>query len=625
MDGPLKQLVQQYLMTGAGEKSVTILTSKVAQKSYGTEKRFLCPPPTTILKGAHWWTSSAEAGGASSHKNYYSSSRMVSGPKLTIQISGESIHHGGNIEWYTASGAIVDNSSPLISSGEGDGISGKCVSKHLHINDADEKRKRVEVLVNVQLGDGSYLGILPSRGIKVISKPSKKRQSVKNMELCIHHGTTISLFNRIRSQTVSTKYLGVSSNGQQHPSAIKAGNNTCFVARTGSWDPFIIWVVDPTRNPETSSPPPPQFSNAPFPPPAIALQTNPQQQPLPVHYNQPVVLQCVTTGLVSPVMIIRKVDRGSLVLGGNQVNDLSCVTGGEYGDEAIGDPVSQLHKVAFQIVQDASVGANHQHAQYENATSAGTAEPHLPKTSKPSAYLACLNDVVGMHKVLGGRTMNGRVADLQRTSDDLASNAPDTLSGPNKGSLQRRRTSSQSDIKPSKRRGSLMEGRRGSIASGCPPSGHDGACWTEDVSDAATWTIVGTDSAQYTFWTPTPHDSAHGLMSFSGDDASPSYPIFPFPVVESTAGGDNSLLLTGEHLTRDLSVWFGDVRAPRTEHKSTQSIRCIVPDTETLMSSPITLFDPISGCRKLPILLVRGDGVVYNTELFHIIQGCMTV
>src|SRR2546430_6892693 len=28
-------------------------------------------------------------------------------------------------------------------------FSGKCVSKHLYINDADEKRKRVEVLVNI--------------------------------------------------------------------------------------------------------------------------------------------------------------------------------------------------------------------------------------------------------------------------------------------------------------------------------------------------------------------------------------------------------------------------------------------------------------------------------------------
>lgn len=70
---------------------------------------------------------------------------------------------------------------------------GRCVAKNLHINDADEKRKRVECLVRIQLGDGVLLGTLASKGIKVISKPSKKRQSVKNMEreYCYHLHVTI--------------------------------------------------------------------------------------------------------------------------------------------------------------------------------------------------------------------------------------------------------------------------------------------------------------------------------------------------------------------------------------------------------------------------------------------------
>lgn len=59
---------------------------------------------------------------------------------------------------------------------------GRCVLKRLYINDADEKRKKVECLIKVQLANGLMLGTLSSRGIKVISKPSKKRQSVKNIE-----------------------------------------------------------------------------------------------------------------------------------------------------------------------------------------------------------------------------------------------------------------------------------------------------------------------------------------------------------------------------------------------------------------------------------------------------------
>ena len=108
-------------------------------------------------------------------------------PKLTIHISGEQTSQQGVLEWYAPNGTVLDGSSSAAAANNaaasGDStMSAKCVSKHLHINDADEKRKRVEVLVKMQLGNGLQLGTLASKGIKVISKPSKKRQSVKNME-----------------------------------------------------------------------------------------------------------------------------------------------------------------------------------------------------------------------------------------------------------------------------------------------------------------------------------------------------------------------------------------------------------------------------------------------------------
>lgn len=103
--------------------------------------------------------------------------------------------------------------------------------------------------------------------------------------VCIPQGSTISLFNRIRSQTVSTKYLGV-----------RGGS---FVVRPGAWDPFVIWALDAS--------------------PASVIQ-----------YNQRVVLQCGE--LVSPVLVTRRIDKGGKI-----------TTSGQ------NEPVTQLHRMAFEL------------------------------------------------------------------------------------------------------------------------------------------------------------------------------------------------------------------------------------------------------------------------------------
>jgi hypothetical protein len=52
----LDQFVRANNRLAFGERTVIVMSSKVAQKSYGTEKRFLCPPPTAIMIGNSWWT-----------------------------------------------------------------------------------------------------------------------------------------------------------------------------------------------------------------------------------------------------------------------------------------------------------------------------------------------------------------------------------------------------------------------------------------------------------------------------------------------------------------------------------------------------------------------------------------
>jgi len=665
----------------------------------------------------------------------------LSPPKLTIYISGESSNQPGSLEWCTPSGSILDHSA--ITTNSEPVISGKCVSKHLYINDADEKRKRVEVLVKIQLANGINLGTFASKGIKVISKPSKKRQSVKNMELCIHHGTTISLFNRIRSQTVSTKYLGVSTtNGTP---VIYGGNSqldwpggsnnhtsstsgTCFVARTGSWDPFVVWIVNTKRSAGNDASQSTSGSNASGdqksdgdsqpnlfpPPPAIAIK-NASSNPIPIHYNQPVVLQCLNTGLVSPVMVIRKVDKGSLVVGGANVGDSAGMpTGGECGDEALGDPVSQLHKVAFQIIQDPS-----------SLTAAGSTQclnpgnSQFPQASHPVTYLACLNDIVGMQKTTESRKS---MSPVQPLSPSFSASPPTTpgmgpsswdpvpqpsysssltesseaaivaseggkvvrkrrvscevlkasFSAPTKMSAQlpknRRRvnslgeTTNSSDVAgrfniSAGASGVDQEDRRSSVSGPSGSSnGANGAVWCEDVTDAAVWTIVGTDCATYTFWTPqqSPQfsQSQGHLRQLPPTPTSPTHPAYPMVqaptspvtpipsishyIVSSPSSlqqgqqHDTSITIYGENFTRDLTVWFGDIKAPRTEYRCREMLVCVAPSEDEICTSTIKdessikeeeglVADNGSALRgkKLPILLVRGDGVVYRTPKYY--------
>ncbi|KAI9347483.1 hypothetical protein BD770DRAFT_436860 [Pilaira anomala] len=632
----MKPMIRHYLSGGGEEKTVVILTSKRGQEE-------------------------------------------LKPPKLTVSISGEtSTPQSGQIEWFRSSSESRSNSIDWYHNHQQEPLSaGKCVSKHLYINDADEKRKRVECLIKIQMANGIQLGTLASKGIKVISKPSKKRQSVKNMELCIHHGTTVSLFNRIRSQTVSTKYLGVSTAGASFafPGQIKTdnvpsnGEGTCFVARTTCWDPFVIWVVDTTRSPgdakDTDTPEDFIGRNSSFtrnvpypPPPAIALK-NKTGQLIPIHYNQHVVLQCLTTGLVSPVMIIRKVDKASTVVGGAQSTDeLNLVGGGEYGDEVLGDPVSQLHKVALQIVQDPA-NVNHRQQQQQDYYTHPAAPPlppppshtsptMMPRSSQPVTYLACLNDMVGMHKTTDPRkpinppppapapapvptattsstsVMQWEMLDMFVDEKVIRKRRVSGTSMPDQTMMMmQQRYNVNDDFYPNIMPVTPMlsqkfeNSRKSSISSTGSGSGGGnnsnrrssvsqsqslGAYWSEDVSDAAVWTIVGTDCATYTF------------SSTAQSEDSPSI-HHPFPslisyTTKSTKDEEFVLSLHGENFSRDLQVWFGDQKAVQTEYRSRELLICKVP-------SRLDLLDVKSLYNQIPILLVRGDGTICKTNKFY--------
>ncbi|KAJ1679480.1 hypothetical protein EV182_001962, partial [Spiromyces aspiralis] len=544
-----------HTVQGQGDKLAMILTSKVAQKSYGSEKRFLCPPPTVLLFGSNWDISALPShhlgGGSSALENSQGLSRF---PKIdvSVPVPSEVLASLGNvggadksmsqlcarsisgIEWIESPGKAVSvpakgSRSEKATLDPGAYLTGRFVSRQLFINDVDEKNKKIEVCVKlIDPNTNTLLNDFYSTPIKVISKPSKKRQNTKNAELCIHHGSMISLFNRLRSQTVSTKYLGMKhsiADGWKRPAWFPGGedrpseklskaegdwNQNEFVARTSFWDPFLIWIVDPNMSKEqiesyNQQMPQESFCGFPVPPPhaieprvpfdlqGVTADTGPQPFASPlvdgspgtsqpfynnvIHYNQPVVLQCMSTGMLSPVFIIRKIDKGSIATGAFYGNDLS--------NNAQGDPVSQLHKIALEVYE-------------ENPSQQPLDSTGILSRGK---YFTCSQDKIYAEPTVKGKQLDRNMQGFhhhhfqqqqQQQSQDLGPHvysggggddgtAASQLYGFPSQSLARRATTSA--VSPLAR-----------TATGPPTT-----TWTEDVGDGSVWTIVGTDCAMYRF------------------------------------------------------------------------------------------------------------------------------
>nr|ARX80209.1 Su(H) [Hydractinia echinata] len=246
-------------------QTVVVLHARVAQKSYGNEKRFFCPPPCLYLSGKGW-----------KKKRQVEESENNSKYPLAFVSIGNSDQT--NLQQLTF---------------EEKGNQGFCAAKTLFISDSD-KKKNFELACRLIYPEGKSLGEFKSKRIKVISKPSKKKQSFKNTELCISSGTTVALFNRLRSQTVSTRYLNVEDEN--------------FRASSQQWGAFTIHLLDDEEDESEEFIVRDGF----------------------IHYGQTVKLVCVQTGMALPRLVIRKVDK--------QMASLEA-----------DDPVSQLHKVSFYM------------------------------------------------------------------------------------------------------------------------------------------------------------------------------------------------------------------------------------------------------------------------------------
>lgn len=242
--------------------TVVCLHAAVAQKSYGSEKRFLCPPPLVRIEG---------------HPAQLRHQQLV---MSVISEAGERTQEQR---------AAFDDTLT-------------CSFKYLHVGNSS-KAKSFQLALDIadpfvsptsQLHTGAPARTwaqFDSAPVAIISKPSKKTAKTRNVTSCILAGGPVSLFNRVNAQTVRTKYMTI--------------ENGALCASNASWSAFTVNVL---RRPAND---PPHVGG-----------------PEPVTYGCEVVLTDQHSGISTPPLIIRKVDKGRVV-----------------SDE--GGPVSQMQKIAL--------------------------------------------------------------------------------------------------------------------------------------------------------------------------------------------------------------------------------------------------------------------------------------
>lgn len=149
--GLTKEVMERYI-SEKGDMKIVILHAKVAQKSYGNEKRFFCPPPCIYLLGDGW-----------------------------ARRREEMLQNGMSEQEAQICAFIgIGNSDQEMQQLDFNGKN-YCAAKTLYISDSD-KRKHFMLSVRALYGTGLNIGTFHSKRIKVISKPSKKKQSLKNTD-----------------------------------------------------------------------------------------------------------------------------------------------------------------------------------------------------------------------------------------------------------------------------------------------------------------------------------------------------------------------------------------------------------------------------------------------------------
>ncbi|KAF9430610.1 hypothetical protein BGZ76_000778 [Entomortierella beljakovae] len=348
---------------GITSRSPTIIScyhASVAQKSYGSEKRFLCPPPIVRIDG----------------QLDDSNSSLTSKPQLAMSVICESGDNtlgqrsvleedqSSTFRYLYVSGTAKAKSFQLKLQVYGHA----CLPNGFVSHDPSQPSESSIPHPDWDLPEP--VAVFDSQPIAIISKPSKKTAKARNVSSCILAGSLVSLFNRINSQTVRTKYMSV-HDGE-------------LCAKSSTWTAFTISIV--SNGP--CSPAPARSGSA-----KSHHRQVTQQGASPITYGAEIILTETSTGLQSDRLIVCKVENGRILQG------------------AIG-PICQMQKVALQSTERTkngqpmflgAVGDDHQSGRFmDHSTSSSTALRYEASTmtelSKPGSDDFLCWTIVGISK-----------------------------------------------------------------------------------------------------------------------------------------------------------------------------------------------------------------------------------
>ncbi|PKI85942.1 hypothetical protein MVES_000576 [Malassezia vespertilionis] len=209
---------QEQQATCTPMTTVRCLHASVAQKSYGSEKRFLCPPPAVHIHGRLRHAETIP-------------------PSLFVQVQGEEGDHLSGEQLAVLDEAHQARFTELHVTGTGKAKSFRLLLHLLASDDKgparDAKRARLSDDADTRtarLLESACWASFASAPIGIISKPSKKTAKARSVSAHISTSTQVSLFNRINSQTYRTKYL-CAQDGQ-------------LSAQSRAWTAFTLVVLE---------------------------------------------------------------------------------------------------------------------------------------------------------------------------------------------------------------------------------------------------------------------------------------------------------------------------------------------------------------------------------------------